>query len=157
MTVRSRLLVPAVCLLLVACGSVEGDGAATTSTTVNDPTTTSSVSATDDTSTIPETEMPNESSVVDAAVADLARRARVSEDLVEVVRVRTVEWPDASLGCPEEGFSYAQMIVDGFQVVLGVEGRVFDYHAGSDGDVFLCPSDEDDGGYEFVPTPGIDE
>jgi hypothetical protein len=50
---------------------------------------------------------------------------------------------------------YTQAVVDGTQVLLGADERIFDYHAGSDGALFLCPSDEKDGGYEFLPPPGM--
>lgn len=101
--------------------------------------------------------MPDTASVVESAISDLVRRLKVSAGQIEVVRSEEVEWPDASLGCPQEGMAYAQVVTPGFQVLLQVDGRVFDYHAGPDGDVFLCPSDENDGGYDFVPPPGFDE
>jgi hypothetical protein len=50
---------------------------------------------------------------------------------------------------------YTQAIVEGFQVLLEADGRIYDYHAGADGVPFLCPSEEDDGGYDFVPPPGF--
>lgn len=101
--------------------------------------------------------MPDIASVTEEAISDLARQLRIPADQIEVVRSEEVEWPDASLGCPEEGMAYAQVVTPGFQVILETDSRVYDYHAGSDGDVFLCPSDEEDGGYDFVPPPGFDE
>jgi hypothetical protein len=41
--------------------------------------------------------------------------------------------------------------------VLGHDDRVYVYHAGADGEPFLCPSDEKDGGYEFLPPPGFND
>lgn len=92
--------------------------------------------------------------VVQDAIRDLAARLVVAEADIEVIEVRDVQWPDGALGCPEEGKMYTQAVVDGTQVILGADGRVYDYHAGDDGEPFLCSSDEKDGGYEFLPPPG---
>ncbi len=158
MTVPMRLLALLFGLVLVACGSPVGEVGATT-TTGADPgsTTTTLPPAEPTTTTIGDIEMPHEHEVVEAARADLARRNGVPVEDVSVVRAREVDWPDSALGCPEEGMAYTQVVVPGYQVLLQVDGRVFDYHAGSDGEVFLCPSEERDGGYDFVPPPGIDQ
>ncbi|MDH3463085.1 MAG: hypothetical protein OEM32_05605, partial [Acidimicrobiia bacterium] len=66
-------------------------------------------------------------------------------------------WTDGSLGCPEPGMSYTQTLVDGWQVLLQVGERLFDYHAGADGIPFLCASPDQDGGYDFMPPPGIND
>ena len=96
--------------------------------------------------------------VVELATADLADHLNVDEGAIEVVSVQPVTWPDGSLGCPQPGEVYTQALVDGYKVVLGTNGRtrVYIYTAGADGQPFLCPSDERDGGHDFVPPPGID-
>lgn len=99
---------------------------------------------------------PDLAGVVDAAVADLSSRLVVAPESIEVVRADRVTWPDGSLGCPQPGQAYTQALIDGFRVILGHEGRVFDYHAGSDAEPSLCPSEDKDGGYGFVPPPGFD-
>lgn len=157
MRVTTRFVAPLIGLLVVACGTGEG-GADNTSTSLPEPTTstTNAGSNPSTTTTIGDNGMPDQDEIVEAAQEDLGRRKGVPVEAVSVVRVRAVDWPDASLGCPEEGMVYSQVVTPGFQVVLQVEDRVFDYHAGSDGAVFLCPSEERDGGYDFVPPPGID-
>ena len=111
--------------------------------------------------TVPDVSEPDSGKAIavdaDAAIKDLARRLDIDEGQIEVVRAEAVTWPDGSMGCPKEGESYTQAFVDGSQVVLRVDDRMYDYHAGEDGSLFLCPSDEKDGGYEFVPKPGIDD
>lgn len=97
----------------------------------------------------------SEQEVVQEAIRDLAARLEMAEEDIEVVEVREVEWPDGALGCPEEGKMYTQAVVDGTQVLLGADERIYDYHAGADGAPFLCPSDEKDGGNEFLPPPGM--
>ena len=49
-----------------------------------------------------------------------------------------VDWPDASLGCPEPGHSYGQVITPGFLVRVRVRGETWEYH--TDGKrVVRCP------------------
>jgi hypothetical protein len=95
--------------------------------------------------------------IVEPAKADLARRLGIDGGEINVVATETVTWPDGSLGCPEPGFSYTQAVVDGSKVLLEHGGRVYFYHAGADDQPFLCPSDEKDGGHDFVPPPGFNE
>lgn len=158
MKVRITALLLVVGLSLVACGQA-GEGSATTATTNSTTTTAPPAPSTSvgGPTTTTETTMPGKPTAVDAAVADLAAKLGIAEDEVEVVEVRIVEWPDGSLGCPEEGKLYTQAVVEGVQVILRADERVFDYHSGPDGEPFLCPSEDKDGGYDFVPPPGFDE
>lgn len=93
--------------------------------------------------------------IVAPALDDLARRLRISTAEIEVVSAEELTWPDGSLGCPQPGMSYTQALVEGSKVVLRHDERVYVYHAGDDEDPFLCPSDEKDGGHDFVPPPGF--
>jgi hypothetical protein len=70
----------------------------------------------------------------DAAVA-LARKTLcgklgVSADAVQLDKAEPVDWPDASLGCPEKGMMYAQMIVPGYKVSFKVDGKTYPVHVG---------------------------
>lgn len=154
---RITVVLPIVGLLLVACGQA---GESTATETTGGPTTTvapaTSTTADEATSTT-ETTVPGKPTVAEAATAHLAAKLGIPLEDVQVIEVRIVEWPDGSLGCPEEGKLYTQAVVEGVQVILQADERIFDYHAGSDGEPFLCPSDERDGGYDFVPPPGFDE
>ena len=151
MSMSARILFTVIGLLLAACGMAGDDTGTdeTTTTSTSSPTTSTTI----ETTPTSENQM-NEEEVVQAAIQDLASRLDVAEQDIEVVDVRDVQWPDGALGCPEEGKMYTQAVVDGTQVLLGADERIYDYHAGSDGAPFLCPSDEKDGGYEFLPPPG---
>lgn len=92
----------------------------------------------------------------EAARSMLADHLGAEPSGIEVLRAERVQWPDGSLGCPQPGHSYTQALVDGYKVVLGYASRVYLYHAGSDGQPFLCASDQKDGGHDFVPPPGFD-
>lgn len=45
---------------------------------------------------------------------------------VTVVAVTARDFPDASLGCPQPGMAYPQVITPGFQVLVEADGRRFD-------------------------------
>lgn len=134
---------------MVACGG-GGEIGATSTTLVESTTPSTTIMPT----TNPGDELPQDSEIVDAAIAQLAEHLAVPTDAIDVVTAREVTWPDGALGCPEPGLGYTQALVDGYQVLLRANERVYDYHAGSDGEVFLCASEDKDGGYDFVPPPG---
>lgn len=60
----------------------------------------------------------------------LARKLGVAADQFQVEDVRPVEWPDSSLGCPEKGVMYAQMLVPGYSVRLRAGEAIHDVHVG---------------------------
>jgi hypothetical protein len=68
--------------------------------------------------------------LVTAAVEDLAGRLGIEPDAVTVVAAQAVTWSDGSLGCPEPGMMYTQVLVDGTLVVLEAGGRRYEYHGG---------------------------
>jgi hypothetical protein len=65
---------------------------------------------------------------VQAAVASAVANRGVPPESVTVVRYETVDWADSSLGCPEEGGVYAQVITPGYLVVLSIAGEEVEYH-----------------------------
>ena len=80
---------------------------------------------------------PRLARLVQDARADLAKRLGQNPESFQLKKAEAVEWPDSSLGCPQPGFFYAQVITPGFQVVLEANGKEYDYH--SDGErIFLC-------------------
>ena len=44
-----------------------------------------------------------------------------------------VGWSDASLGCPQEGYAYAQVITSGYKLVFDLAGTSHAVHTNSDG------------------------
>lgn len=77
---------------------------------------------------------------VDAAKAALGSELGVTPQDIEVMDVEAVEWPDASLGCPQEGMLYAQVVTPGYRILLKAEGKVFEYHSDRH-HVVLCQPD----------------
>lgn len=92
----------------------------------------------------PEASLSSEArDVVNLAKEDLSRRLGLAPAKISVVSVEAVDWPDTSLGCPQPGIVYAQVITPGFLVVLEAKGETHEYHADRDSQVVLCPPDAD--------------
>jgi hypothetical protein len=66
-------------------------------------------------------------SVVDPAVAEVARLAGVPVEQVVVVSAEAVTFPDGSLGCPQPGMVYTQALVDGYKIVAEAGGKTYDF------------------------------
>jgi hypothetical protein len=93
------------------------------------------------------------------AKKDLAHRLSVESDQINLLEVRPVTWPDASLGCPQPGKVYTELPQDGLLIRLEVAGRMYFYHSGENVDPFLCEQTSQlvphpKKGDEFVPPPG---
>jgi hypothetical protein len=84
---------------------------------------------------------PVAGSPVEQAIADLAARLDVDPTTIEVVSVDEVDWPDASIGCPQPGMVYAQVITNGSKIVLRHDDVEYDYHQAGLQPVFYCPPD----------------
>lgn len=76
--------------------------------------------------------------VVELAKEDLAQRLGVSVEEIEVLSVEPVEWRDTSLGCPQPGMMYAQVITPGYGVLLEAKGETHEYHTDRGQLVVLC-------------------
>ena len=81
------------------------------------------------------------------ALADLSERLGIPLDEIQVVSVESVQWRDASLGCPDPGLVYAQVVTRGFLGLLEAGGEQYVYHTDAGRTVTLC--DED--GLEDLP------
>jgi len=80
--------------------------------------------------------------VVQLAKEDLARRLDVSVSEISVISVEAVDWPDTSLGCPQPGMAYAQVITPGYLIVLGAAAQNYEYHTDEHSFVALCREHE---------------
>jgi len=66
--------------------------------------------------------------VVKLASQDLSQRLSLAEVEIRVVSVEPRDWPDTSLGCPQPGMVYLQVITPGYLVILEAGGRRYEYH-----------------------------
>ncbi len=80
--------------------------------------------------------------MVRRAIDDLVERTGVDAQAVTVVSVDEVTWRTASLGCPQRGFQYAQVLTPGVRIVLEADGVAHSYHAGAGRGPFFCADPE---------------
>jgi hypothetical protein len=73
-----------------------------------------------------------------AVAADAARRFNVAASAVVLARAEQVTWPDGSLGCPEPGKLYTQMLVPGYRLTAKTTAGELVYHADAHGNVKSC-------------------
>lgn len=72
---------------------------------------------------------PTLAKLIADAKADLSLRLGAQSSDINVKSAQSVEWPNASLGCPKRGVLYIQVITPGYQIILESNGKEFDYHA----------------------------
>lgn len=78
--------------------------------------------------------------VVDLVLADAAMQLGLDPAFLTVSEIEAVEWPDSSLGCPEEGGVYAQVISPGYRIIVTDGASSVTYHTGPN-DLFVsCAS-----------------
>jgi hypothetical protein len=134
--IRSIIFV-SIMLLLAACGQSAPSAAAPSNSPSNTPE-----------SSVPSSPIPAEPSpqpdasaedpsrskadyISDLARAGLANTLTIGIDAIQVLKVEEVEWSDASLGCPQPGYMYPQVIVEGYLVELQVGETKYAIHSDS--------------------------
>jgi hypothetical protein len=120
------------------------------------PTVTADRAETIDCTTQPTPELPDETTLptlnstvvgevppelLENLIADLAERLEISNDQITVVHSEAVEWNDGSLGCPQPGMVYLQVVTPGFRVVLAGQDQLYDYHSDTKAHFILCNPD----------------
>ena len=74
-----------------------------------------------------------------AARAFLANETGEDEAAFTLISAESVDWPDASLGCPQEGFAYAQVITPGHKLIFTLGATSYPVHTNADGSsLILC-------------------
>ncbi|MEM7450965.1 MAG: hypothetical protein AAGA41_08900 [Pseudomonadota bacterium] len=71
------------------------------------------------------------------AIAVLSEEMSIPISQVTVVSVRPVNWPDSSIGCPQPGQAYAQVITPGHKISVRARGEIHVLHEAG-GKPFLC-------------------
>jgi hypothetical protein len=70
----------------------------------------------------------------------LSKEKGLDPAAVRVIEVRTVDWGDTSLGCPQPGMMYAQVITPGYTIVLSAGTTSYEYHSDASTRVIPCSS-----------------
>lgn len=72
------------------------------------------------------------------AVQAAAEHLQVPPEEIQVVRTEETDWPDSSLGCPQPGRFYLQVITPGWLVELESGPVMLQVHGSTGGQVVLC-------------------
>ncbi len=71
--------------------------------------------------------------VVGAAQTALAKKLKVKASQISLVSIEPVSWPDSCLGLAGPDEMCAQMITDGYRIVLSVNGQTYTFHTDQTG------------------------
>ena len=71
--------------------------------------------------------------IVGTAQVRLARKLNVKASEIKLVSIEAVSWPDSCLGLPGPEEMCAEMITDGYRVVLSVKGQNYTLHTDQTG------------------------
>ncbi len=122
-------------VLLVGCSGDRGAGAAASTPPPPSPPPTATTAATATIAIVTSTAAPSATSTpfalplaVEAALAQAALDAGVARAAVELVSYRGEEWNDTSLGCPQPGKFYAQVVTPGYVVIVRIGSTEREYH-----------------------------
>ena len=76
--------------------------------------------------------------LVEVARQDLAGRTGAAANEITLVSASPQEWRDTSLGCPQPGGMYAQVITPGYRIILQALEKRYEYHTDSTSRAILC-------------------
>jgi hypothetical protein len=73
------------------------------------------------------------------AKTTVAGTLKIEESTLDLVSAKASTWPDSSLGCAEKDRMYAQVVTDGWTVILEHDGTRHEMHVAGKR-VVACPS-----------------
>ncbi len=77
--------------------------------------------------------------IADIAIGNLLNSSEgVTPPMITVQSFEAQQFPNAALGCPQEGQMYAEVVTDGYQVILEAQGQTYDYRLTDQENVILC-------------------
>ena len=81
---------------------------------------------------------PDLESLIEKAKEDLAQRLSISTKQINLVETMEVEWSDSSLGCPQPGMYYLQVITPGYLIRFQALDKVFEFHTNKGDQIIYC-------------------
>jgi hypothetical protein len=114
------LTIGALALVLAGCGVNNAAGVGTSAPAPTAP-------APQEEATVPISD-PSAAAMAELARSELATRLGVPTADIAVLSAEAVEWSDGSLGCPQPGSMYPQVITPGYRVTLRHSGQTYSYH-----------------------------
>ncbi len=93
-----------------------------------------------------------------AAIAALSAALNVPPESIAVVDTPLpVQWSDTSLGCPQPGQDYAQVVTPGYLFTLAVGDATYNVHTDLTGTAVVCFNQGDPIGPGTIPDPVVAE
>ena len=115
-------------LLLTACSSVSVQTPEATQTSMMSPLVEPKQS---ELSPMPQsTPLSSLEILIKTATEDLARRLSIPISEIVLLDAQAVTWSNSSLGCPQPGMAYAEVLTPGYLIFLNVNNKDYEYHAG---------------------------
>ena len=131
-------LAAAIALVVAACGGNDEETRATEPATAM-PAPAPGTSAQQLDTPAPTANEPVPGEIEAAARKLLADDLEVDEGDFKLDSSEGMGWSDASLGCPKEGFMYAQVLTSGYKLVFDLAGTSYAVHTNADGsNVVIC-------------------
>lgn len=81
---------------------------------------------------------PEAQGAVEAALKDAAAHLGTDAANLRVEQVEARQWNDSSLGCPQPGELYSQIVTPGFLIVISSTTKQLEYHSDARARVVLC-------------------
>jgi hypothetical protein len=91
---------------------------------------------------------PSLQNLIEKAREDLAKKLSITTTLINVLEAKEVTWPDSSLGCPQPGMAYADVLTPGYLIILNANDYAYEYHTSKNTDIFFCEN-------PTPPVPGL--
>lgn len=78
--------------------------------------------------------------LIDKARMELAQQLSIQVTQINLIQAISAIWPDSSLGCPQPGMAYSQVLTPGYLIQLQVQADngVYEYHTDADKLVVFC-------------------
>ncbi|NCF67022.1 MAG: hypothetical protein GWP61_13690 [Chloroflexi bacterium] len=92
---------------------------------------------------------------VNQATEDLATRLKPSIPEIEFLSFEEKVWSDSSLGCPQPGMRYLQVLKEGYLIRLSANNQTYNYHGSGDRPPFLCQQPGPEISITKQPPPNI--
>ena len=74
-------------------------------------------------------------------IAELSNKLGIKPKNIKLVSYEDTIFNDSSLGCPEPGKFYAQVITPGWKIMFEADGSIYEYHSNIDGSYYIdCTS-----------------
>jgi len=85
---------------------------------------------------------PKMESLVELSKEDLSEHLDIPVGEISLISAEAVDWNDSSLGCPQPGMMYAQVITPGYKISLLANGISYAYHTDTVKNIILCAENE---------------